>query len=113
MNQQTLDAIDASITHWEEVANTTHPSKVFIGGNDCPLCVLFFQWDKPDDYACQGCPIKEATEQPNCYGSPYYEVAKALIKWRSDPTNPQLAEAFRAAAQEELEFLKSLKPKTN
>lgn len=103
MSKRTLSALKASIRHWEENAAASTPQGVHIYGDRCPLCAL---------YAIHGscsatCPVKGATGKNNCEGSPW-EVARDAF-WKRKDGGKRIT--FRAAAQAEVDFLKSLLPK--
>ena len=102
MNAQTLKALKGSIRKWEEIVAGTGKD---MGIYNCPLCVLFFERDKDYSKRCIGCPVRKATGEPDCSGSPYdnWDYSNELYI----PEN----EEATAAAQAELDFLKSLLPK--
>jgi hypothetical protein len=98
MDNQTLAALKGSIRKWENIVAGTGVDK---GVFNCPLCELF--WD--DD--CTGCPVSERTGLMNCRGTPY-NMWEALTK-RDDATHGDPERI--AAAQAELDFLRSLLPR--
>lgn len=100
MNAATLDALRASIAHWERLAGGARNET--IGPQGCALCRLFYY------ERCDGCPVREATRRTLCCASPY-EMAEDCF-FRRDNS----AEAWArwiAAAKAELDFLKNLLPK--
>ena len=99
MDKETREALEASIKHWEENAAVDHLKDVKLGEENCALCRLFIR------DSCKGCPIFENdTNQQYCIGTPYYAAHSAR---RGEP--PSLG-TFRMAAQEMVDFLKSLRP---
>ncbi len=107
MNPKTLTALTASIAHWLANSKATTPADASDSPDDCALCGLFYDLEP----WCFGCPVQQATGNRLCGGSPYSRAGGLLARWRADPNNPDLAEAFRFAANEEYEFLKGLLPK--
>lgn len=88
---ETRDAIEASLTHWEEIeaiiANADDKSKILsgllvyrklIGEKTCALCQMF-----PDD-VCRGCPLAEEGLGCNWSNSPYRRVQMAWIDQAKD-----------------------------
>lgn len=105
MDDRTLSALKASIAHWEEVAEATHPANMYIGPSACALCTAF--------PSCVGCPVFAVTWEKRCKKTPYYEVVEARERWHTMGfivARQKLREDFRAAAQKELDFLRSLLP---
>lgn len=103
MSAKTLAALKASIRHWEENVAAETPDDVSVSASDCALCVLFF-----DFYNCAGCPVSAATGKHGCRDSPYEtRVSEAFANWNYGMT-PR--DEWRAAAQAELDFLRSLLP---
>lgn len=100
MNAATLDALRASIAHWERLA--AGDRKEGIKSDDCALCALFAK------HCCQSCPVAQATGRRYCYGSPYHKAACHYVK-RDD--SPKAWGKWIAAAKAELDFLKNLLPK--
>lgn len=100
MSPKTLAALKASIAKWEGIVAGT---AIDVGADNCALCQAF-----KDPY-CEGCPVRETVHNWGCQDTPY-------IKWnrltrhkgyiRKAETPKELA-----AAQAELDFLKSLLPK--
>lgn len=104
MDPKTLRALKASIAHWEQNATAETFGEVRIGVSTCALCALFSR------KRCAKCPVRLATGVIGCSRSPYDNASDARSEWEHDPGNPTFAEAFRAAARKEVEFLKSLLP---
>jgi hypothetical protein len=101
MDDRTLEALKASIRHWEENVAAETPDAASVSATRCSLCTAF-----PDE-GCTGCPVRERTGQSECVDTPYYDAQPALWDWRH---NQGSRERFRTAAQAELDFLKSLLP---
>ena len=111
MGPKTLQALKESIAHWERaVADKNEPVGVF----HCALCRMFNpqsgsdnNWGTSDileEDRCIGCPVYEHTERQCCANTPWESIEDEL-----DCCNDG-SEAFRAAAQVELDFLRSLLP---
>lgn len=100
-NEMTLNALKESISHWERLASGMQDVGEEPYYSDCALCETF---DKNDNN-CAGCPVRIATGERDCEGSPYYEAQQ---EWeRGDLFSPD----FRKAAKVQLKFLQSLLPK--
>src|SRR4051812_14473195 len=110
MNPTTLKALKASIEHWKRMRDSdTQYEKPY--STYCDLCGLFLQ------NCCQGCPVREATCQRICKGSPYHT---AYIAWHRyfEPEEidldyfekGRLKRMWREASQKEIDFLESLIP---
>lgn len=109
MNKVTLKALKGSIKKWEGIVAGVG---VDTGWRNCPLCTEFHK-----DDSCDGCPVKAATGEDMCDGSPYEDwVESTEPVWRLDRFDGK-PWRLRAADDEsvmcavlELEFLKSLLP---
>lgn len=101
MNAQTLEALKASIAKWERNAEAERPDEYLTSDVDCPLCVLFIRSD------CDGCPVFERAGERECRGTPYRTAVSARFNWNRDQNGAARA---RAAARDEVAFLKSLLP---
>ena len=107
MNEETLTALNASIEHWQRMIDGTHASDERPTGRYCALCQMFaYQPHSEGVLLCEGCPVAERAGATNCYGTPYTKASSAY--WRHDIT----AEEFKEAARRQLQFLKSLRPRT-
>jgi hypothetical protein len=104
MDPRTLEALQASIAHWERNVAAVEPHEVSTGPGSCALCRMFF-WEKD---VCQGCPVATHPDNTGCRGTPYSDAFKAWGLWLRQKAPRQ---EFRIAAQAELDFLKSLLPK--
>lgn len=97
MTEKALQALKESIEHWEK--NVNDPDNATLGLKHCSLCVTFF-YHKTQVERCIGCPVHEKTGKPYCANTPYTVAAE--LEGR---------DGFVEAAQEELDYLKSLLPK--
>lgn len=98
MPHATLAALRGSIAKWRDIVAGTAEDK---GNENCPLCSLFLSKN------CTGCPVSVASGQVHCWGTPYQKWC-AVIGY----TKQRYAynATSRAAAQAELDFLRSLLP---
>lgn len=107
MDATTLAALKGSIQHWRENVEAETAGDVRVGTPFCPLCDLYntvTAW--ANGTSCEGCPVHTGTGLRSCGGSPYMSVVMALYRFENGGGD----EAFRAAAQAELDFLISLLP---
>src|SRR5512143_3204405 len=96
MNAKTLDALKASIAHWQEnLAKAKAGERFELGVSECALCGLFAK------YYCNGCPVKGKTKIYGCIGTPYGAVQRTWSKG-----GPALVKS----CVDEVEFLQSLLP---
>ena len=109
MDLETAEALEKSIKHWEENA-VAEFLDVSISEDACALCDLFML------SSCVGCPVFKKTHRVLCANSPYATAAKNYGTWNELFARPKpgmsiedARDAFRAAAREEVEFLKSLR----
>ena len=98
-----------SIAHWERNVAAETPEEASVRGADCALCRVFA--NKNCVSCCEGCPIAQNTGGNFCFcfNTPYYPARDALDAWRDNPTDAT-RDAWRAAAQAMLDFLKELLP---
>jgi hypothetical protein len=104
MDQRTLEALQGSIKKWEAIVAGTG---VDHGIHNCPLCALFWLNN------CAGCPVAESSNDISCNNTPYKTAWQPSVDpygYRSLPF-PAVTARQKAAAKEELAFLKSLLPK--
>lgn len=102
MNENTRKALELSIQKWEAIVAGTGGDR---GSHDCELCTMFLRHD-----FCRGCPVFQRTGRESCCGTPW-DKWTLLVKdqsfhggrWANTPEQ-------KAAAQDELDFLKSLRP---
>lgn len=106
MDKRTANALKKSIKHWEENVAATSPKEVTLGLAHCALCHAF--WVR----TCKGCPIAEHTGHIGCADTPYEKAEKAFEALATN-VYPKAFDAFTRAAQEELDFLRSLLPTNN
>lgn len=99
MNDKTLQALRASIAHWERMRDgTTNEEPV---SDECALCQRF----KPNCVNLETdelCPVFNATLHRGCHGTPFNDAYDAFY-WHD-------RERWKRAAQREIDFLKSLLP---
>ena len=112
MNAETLAALKASIAKWEKNVRVRKADNVKAGVFECHLCELFNSLETPFGEECVGCPVGAHTGSKFCSGTPYDAALYALRNWdQCDSENiPASRNAFRAAAQAEVDFLRSLLP---
>jgi hypothetical protein len=96
MDDRTKVALQKSIEHWERLASGETEPGEFIGITDCALCQAFI------GDVCKSCPVREATGQTFCHGSPYDAADQA---GRCYGLN---SEEFKKVARDELAFLRGL-----
>ena len=104
MDAKTLTALRQSIEKWERNAVAETPEDIMVGSDSCPLCQLF--WKR----RCEGCPVRDRTEETYCDGSPYDDAYFAGARWISAPENESLRNEAHAAFRAEVGFLRSLLP---
>ena len=111
MDDRTLTALRASIVHWEENIAAETPSSAGTLSDDCPLCAAFGkikgEWGSG---RCGGCPVADRVEDDGCAGTPWEEANRALALWITRAPTAEYRDHWRAFAQNELDFLKSLLP---
>lgn len=98
MAPATLEALQGSIAKWERVVRE---GVLGTQWTDCPLCKLFI-----DNKSCGGCPVAAATGESSCYSTPYVTYKHAYQNADDNGRDQNVI----AAAQAELDFLKSLLP---
>jgi hypothetical protein len=120
MDEQTLKALNGSIEKWQKIVDGVGQDH---GSSNCPLCKLFNSPIEDERRIamsyygedCWGCPVMDATSKHYCGGSPYkdWQAVGPKARWDLSGGVKSLdAERARRAAQAELDFLKSLLPKT-
>ncbi len=99
MEKITLKALRQSIQHWERMVKNGYLGADQPTGGQCALCRRF-------DGACmlkgEKCPVYEVAGRWGCTSTPFNAACDA---WERND-----ADAFKAAAQKEVDFLKSLLP---
>lgn len=110
MDEKTLNALKESIAHWERMRDgkrveTRNRYAVdgdleSIGPDDCALCNLFYK------AGCFECPIMEDTGESQCSNCAPYLYATHVLDRDFLHDSPE----FKRAAQEMIDYLKSLLP---
>jgi hypothetical protein len=116
MKKVTLKALKQSIAHWERMA----AGKASLGENPvaehCALCQRFGFWvDCQLPHDGERCPVAVKAVAADCNNTPYMKVHnllpnRPLLMRNSDYEYLKNTPKFKEAAQEEVEFLKSLLP---
>lgn len=107
MGRGALDALKASIKHWEENVTAIDPGKVSTGSGACALCDTF--QDIPGRTQCEGCPVFNNTGRPACIDTPYGDATNLFFIWSCNST-PENYNLWQTAAMAEVDYLKSLLP---
>jgi len=106
-----MTPLEESIEHWERLVSGNRLPNENIGINDCALCRAYLY--NSSVKACVGCPVSETTGKTHCENTPYNLVMKIKAEMFFIPYSVFLdTKEFKEAAKKELEFLKSLLPKT-
>ena len=107
MNTNTnTSPLEDSIAHWERMAELGSASGERPIGKHCALCrvhAIPYQ-ASATDAVCVGCPVYAKTGVKACERTPYIVADIACFEYGMD------SPIFKAAAREEIEFLKSLRP---
>jgi hypothetical protein len=104
MKKATLKALQGSIKHWQRNVKAAKENRTIdLSPASCPLCILF-------NNHCNSCPIKEKTNLCYCIGTPYKAIDELWPDRRI--CRKKLYPKLVKACQAELDFLKSLLPKT-
>lgn len=113
MDKETLEVLEGSISKWEKIVAGTGKDE---GTDNCSLCRKFYDLEGPEtedgdpfrQEMCYGCPVSIASGDIGCGSTPYaewsYLVHGSVFPHKAD------TEAKKTAAQQELDFLKSLRP---
>ena len=100
--------LEESILHWADNVAAETPEGASVLARDCALCaVYYYYWED----SCGLCPVALHTGKNGCRGTPYGDADEAYDDWLCEPSSPIAKAAFHDAAQTELDFLKSLRPK--
>jgi hypothetical protein len=101
VDAETLEALRGSIAKWEAIVKGTGKD---MGPDNCALCRKFHGDFRVDDEdGCEGCPVMLRTGAPGCSDTPYERYDNM------EDDDPRKA----LAAQQELDFLKSLLPESD
>lgn len=105
MTPDTPTALEASIAHHKRLLVCETVAAALdegLGSLGCALCNMFWNTN-----GCRvDCPVKKSTGKDWCRGTPHEQEKLALHTW-ADGTGTR--EQFRAAVQQEIEFLESLR----
>lgn len=104
--QQTIKALRSSIYKWRRIASGLG---VDAGMDNCALCHIFrLKAHSFSSVPCRGCPVRETTGQPGCFGTPYSWWERVSV-W-NDKRGGRIATTSEArlAAQVMVNFLKAL-----
>lgn len=93
-----MNALEESIKKWESIASGEN--KEFPSTSNCALCYEYK--DKFTD-SCFRCPVYKRTKKNGCINTPYSNAIEARDIFGPHSTK------YLAAAQLEVEFLKSLR----
>ena len=113
MDDETREALEGSIKKWEDIAGCRDKDR---GTDNCPLCVKFADFECCLSIVyCMRCPVKKHIGDRNCIGTPYkdwvdhHKFIHGIdhVPYTLDPTCPTCVDL----AQQEIKFLKSLRPK--
>jgi hypothetical protein len=105
MNYETRLALVLSIAKWKRNVVAETPYDVTVGTKTCALCQLF-----SGDNDCGDCPVKVRAGVGCCRNTPYCTAFTTHHIWSISASNTMLHDAFREAAQREVDFLESLLP---
>lgn len=97
-NSQTLRALDDAIAHWKRLSTNSQTPGEAPDWQNCALCRRFI------DFGCEGCPVRDATKQTGCRGTPY---RYAMAEWSFSSNRPR--EDFFRQALLMLNFLITLR----
>jgi hypothetical protein len=112
MNDETREALRASINHWLKNFHAEAPQDTSVSSTDCALCGLFYgDYSEVADTDCVGCPVYEKSGMPSCINTPYLDAHEARYRWFQDPGDDARREEWRSAAREMVMFLRGLYPK--
>lgn len=95
----TREALERSISAWEQRLTVPETHLLELGEDDCPLCELF---NNEDTGGCEGCPVQAKTGKHHCRGTPYMDVFYAYRARKP-------IETVRPLIQQEIDFLRSLR----
>lgn len=104
MSPGTLKALQGSIEKWEAIVAGTGVDNAT---DNCPLCVRFYDNRVRCERRGELCPVYKTTGEPECWTTPYFEWRKLFDHFKGLRADNK---ARKAAAQKEVDFLKSLLP---
>lgn len=117
MDKETLAALKGSIEKWRKIRAGRLIDR---GTENCPLCLIFHSEGENGvpDLRCKGCPVALRIGRPHCNDTPYVDWVMAapdrgrdgFIRRSIPPEGYPGRKAAIAAAQAELDFLRSLLP---
>lgn len=111
MDAKTLIALKGSIKKWERIVTGKGQDK---GDDNCPLCKAFKVVGPLDAGGCGdicgGCPVALHSGAVNCRNTPYQNWMRAENDIGCMNNNKATTPELKAAAQAELDFLRSLLP---
>jgi hypothetical protein len=113
MRKSTLEALEKSVKKWKQnVRRVKEGMHLTTGRKECPLCVLFNSaTDDKHQLGCRGCPVYKDTKCAYCACTPF-----TIVFDTNDPSNrideEDRQELLLAACKDELNYLKSLLPKS-
>jgi len=109
MDERTRVALLGAIAKWEGIVRGEVRD---LGSGNCELCRTFYDNEDYDDDGnpdeCLGCPVRERSGWQHCKGTPYGPWAM-VAGYSQTADTPER----RAAAQAELNFLRSLLPEAS
>lgn len=109
MDEETHEALVASIEKWKRNAVAEDPGTYSVSWKSCPLCALFYL-----ERSCVGCPVSARTGEPCCDDTPYVLAERLHDRWY-DARTERLERDYHVrraqdAARIEVGFLQSLLP---
>ena len=104
-----MTPLEQSIAHWERMRNDPGCREEPYG-DDCALCDAHYDGNKyATGHQCDGCPVAAETGHPNCSATPHGVAAASHASRRK---GPKAWTRWQLAATAEIEFLRSLLPKS-
>ena len=98
MDAETRKALHKAIVHWERMHDLGSASREAPTATACALCQKFLGISE----VCKKCPVMEKTGFIRCLNTPYRRAVRMYQLYGIG--SPE----FKAAAQDEINFLKSL-----
>ncbi len=101
--------LELSIQKWQDIVNGKGKDDAEL---NCALCEVYRNHIEPFTKQCLGCPIFKRTKKKYCGKTPYDSLfTNAERNLEYQPRNKSFKVAYLVAAQAELDFLFSLRPK--